>query len=116
MIESELEGHPPHHVVVVSDNNHAVASLLFRIRSNSPSEACTIRTTMLVGAAEGPILLLKYRYSYFRALLENATSCFCGEWWRVVPTCRESLGKVCWVALKIGGFSYNHRHTRFVHN
>lgn len=51
----ELEGHPPNLVVVVRDNNHAVASLLF---SNSPSEACTIRPAMLVGAAEVPILLL----------------------------------------------------------
>ena len=83
----ELEGHPPKLVVVVRDNNHAVASLLF---SNSPSEACTIRPAMLVGAAEVPILLLKYRYSYCRALLENATSCFCGEWSLLVA---KVLGK-----------------------
>ena len=59
----ELEGHPPNLVVVVRDNNHAVASLLF---SNSPSEACTIRPAMLVGAARalqavGPGCALLYR-------------------------------------------------------
>ena len=124
----ELEGHPPNLVVVVRDNNHAVASLLF---SNSPSEACTIRPAMLVGAARalqavGPGCALLYRLctivqAEVPILLILVLSCASGKCnflllWRVVPTCRESLGKVCWVALKIGGFSYNHRHTRFVHN